>query len=532
MDPTVRPGFRHVPTALWTILALSGLFLAARTLFGPFRFGVSVNSPINAESFFALTSVVLLMLHSDRSGALAPSGEPGWKTAVPVILGAGIAAWAWTVRFPWVADDYAHIANSLGADGTYLTRLFTVPAEDRFFRPFVFVAYAAQARVFGTSREAWHAFSIALHLANSLLLYGVALRSGLRHWPALAAALLFLLHGSRPEAVTWIAAQFDLWAALFSFLALLAFDRFTRTAQGVWQTASLAALLLALLSKESAYVFPLVALLWLYLQGVRGWAFARRLAPAFVLTATVFAYRWILVGGLGGYLPAAADQPSPFAISLTRTPRALTTRLAATLAFPVNWSHPPAWWLAALMLAAMAALAVLAAARSRRTQLLYGLGLLLLTALPVHQFLFIDASLEKSRVLYLPTAGFALLMAAGWAALRSRAGLWAAAATIVFQTAALEHNLGIWREISALAENTCAAVARAAAASPSLTVSDVPNFIDGVYFLHTGLRPCVEAAAGAPLPHVRFAYERKRSEADGPWNLRWNDERRGFEPGP
>ena len=119
--------------------------------------------------------------------------------------------------------------------------------------------YAIEARAAGYEPVAWHALSVVLHITVSLLVYTLARRRGFAVWTAIAAAMLFLLHGSRPEAVTWIAAQFDLWAAFFVLIALLAFDR-------GWHAASLAPLLLALLSKESAYVYPLLLLLLLRMR--------------------------------------------------------------------------------------------------------------------------------------------------------------------------------------------------------------------------------------------------------------------------
>ncbi len=226
-----------------------------------------------------------------------------------------------------------------------------------------------------------------------------------RRWPALAAALLFLLHGSRPEAVTWIAAQFDLWAAFFFLLALLAFEK-------RWYAASLAPLLLALLSKESAYVYPLVLVLMLWIDGVPLKRWARLAGPSFLLTAAVFLYRWRLLGGIGGYRDIGTGRPYILTFDLLRTLKALTARLAAALDFPINWSHPLEWWLIATLLAAMAAWAALATVKGDRLKLLFGFGFVLLAALPAHEFLLIDANLEKSRVLYLPSVGYALIFAA------------------------------------------------------------------------------------------------------------------------
>jgi hypothetical protein len=116
----------------------------------------------------------------------------------------------------------------------------------------------------------------------------------------------------------------------------------------------------------------------------------------------------------------------------------------------------------------------------------------------------IDANLEKSRVLYLPSVGFVLIFAAVLEAARPRLAVGAACAILAFQVAALEHNLAVWSYVSQLAELTCE---RVAARTGTVSLSDIANTVDGVYFLHTGLRGCIESAAGTARPDLYLAGE-------------------------
>ena len=502
---------------LFAILIGSALILAVRAIAGPFRLGISVTSPMNAEGVFGLAVFLLFLAGArpafHRAGARGP--RP-WHVAA-LLIAAGFAAFAPSLHSPFLADDYDHIPHALHTTPASIAALFTQPAADRFFRPAAFVAYAAEARLAGFSRVAWHSLSIALHIAVSFLVYAFARRRQSRPWTALAAALLFLLHASRPEAVTWIAAQFDLWAAFFFLIALLAFAQ-------RWYAASLAPLLLALLSKESAYVYPLVLLLLLRIDRVPPRLWPRLAGPSFLLTGAVFLYRWHLLGGIGGYRNLGTDRPYILTFDFLRTTKALTARLAAVLDFPVNWSHPLEWWLIAALLGAMAAWIALAATKVDRRQLWFGLGFLFLAALPVHEFLLIDANLEKSRVLYLPSVGYALIFAAALEAARPRLAILAASAILTFNIAALEHNLAVWSSVSQLAWRTCESVA---ALNRPLALSDIANTVDGVYFLHTGLRGCIESAAGKPLAHLYLATDPAPAQPP-PIALDWDDQARRF----
>jgi hypothetical protein len=485
----------YVELALKTVLFLSGVAIAVRAIGGPFHFGVSIASPINAEGVFGIAALLLLVVRAtDRLQTKYPPIDSTWFMAAVGLVAAGFAAYAGSFSFPFLADDYVHIPNALHASPAYLGALFTQAGTDHFFRPVTFVSYAIEARAAGYEPGAWHALSVVLHITVTLLVYTLARRRGFAAWTSIAASMLFLVHGSRPEAVTWIGAQFDLWAALFVLIALLMFDR-------GWRAASLAPLLLALLSKESAYVYPLLLLLLLRSDRVPLNQWPRLAGPSFLVTAAAFLYRWRVIGGIGGYRNSVTNSAVILNPDLTHTVQGFTTRLAAALNFPINWSHAPEWWLIALLLAAMAAWAYLAACAADRRKLWFGLGFLMLAAIPVHQFLLIGANLEKSRVLYLPSVGFALIFAAALDAARPRMAVAAACAILAFQTAALEHNLLIWRRVSALAASTCASVA---AFPREAEVSDIPNEIDGVYFLHVGLRGCIERVDG-PRPGLHLA---------------------------
>ena len=56
-----------VRISLRLALVLSGAVVLARATFGPFRFIVSVHNPIGAESVFALSAVLLLILEIGRA---------------------------------------------------------------------------------------------------------------------------------------------------------------------------------------------------------------------------------------------------------------------------------------------------------------------------------------------------------------------------------------------------------------------------------------------------------------------------------
>ncbi|MBI5630193.1 MAG: hypothetical protein HY921_04840 [Elusimicrobia bacterium] len=93
----------------------------------------------------------------------------------------------------------------------------------------------------------WHGLAAFLVLALAWLLSGRGLL-------AVAAALLFLCHPVHAEAVALVSYRCDSMAFVFAAFALFLYRR-------GWRAASLAAFAAALLSKESAVVFPALVLL-------------------------------------------------------------------------------------------------------------------------------------------------------------------------------------------------------------------------------------------------------------------------------
>jgi protein O-mannosyl-transferase len=110
----------------------------------------------------------------------------------------------------------------------------------------------------------FHAMSLALHVAASLLVLRILRRFTTRPWAAVVGGLLFALHPMQVESVAWIAEQRGLLAAVFSLAALDQFLEWTERDQGQSRLRAsyglaTGALVVAMLAKPSAVVTPLIA---------------------------------------------------------------------------------------------------------------------------------------------------------------------------------------------------------------------------------------------------------------------------------
>jgi hypothetical protein len=361
-----------------------------------------------------------------------------------------------------------------------------------------------ELRWMGISAFPRHVFDLLLHLLNCLLVYSLAGRLGLPVPFNLLAALLFGLHGSRPEVVCWPAARFDSLAALFVLGGLVAFLRWEKTRALPWYLVACCACPLGLLSKESAYVFPLLVTAALGpRQAIRRW---RALAPFYLLTSLIFAYRWHVVGGIGGYLAGKTGIPAVLVFRPLKTLEVLANRIWATLWFPVNWSDGPGVILSLATCCVIVASLWLAMRGSRRQATLLGVAFVLLAALPVQHLLLIGPDLEKSRYLYLPSAGFAVLLGMLAGSLPSRRAAWlVGAALVAFQAAALTHNLAIWARVTRQGFENCNYLAGELRRHEGpASVVGLPHVVDGVYNLSHGFGCCLSVYHGVDPRRLEF----------------------------
>ena len=202
---------------------------------------------------------------------------------VGFLLVAAVTLVYWPVHnYPFVLlDDPGYVtANPLVRDG--LTRDGLAYAFNGVtvgnWQPLTVLSHMLDCQLFGASDQgagAHHLTSLALHVANTLLLF-VALRwmTG-AVWRSGFTAALFGLHPLHVESVAWISERKDVLSTFFFMLVLLAYQQYAR--RPTWLRYGAVFLLLAagLMSKPMLVTTPLVLLLLDY------WPLRRMtLAPA------------------------------------------------------------------------------------------------------------------------------------------------------------------------------------------------------------------------------------------------------------
>ena len=171
-------------------------------------------------------------------------------------------AYAPSLGIPLIADDYPDIAQSFtyGAPAGIGTLLH----DPQFrLRATKFWTMYGLWQIAGFNPPLFRAASLALHIANTWLVFFVALA-----WPrmrpaAFWAAAFFAVHEGHQEAVMWYSAITELLMFLFGMASLWCWRSVPDGAKPAWlkELAGVALFALALLSKETAiFLLPLFVL--------------------------------------------------------------------------------------------------------------------------------------------------------------------------------------------------------------------------------------------------------------------------------
>lgn len=215
--------------------------------------------------------------------------EPGLNhrdsVAAFIVVTATLLAYANSLSGVFQFDDYNVIVD---APGVHSWPAWAQGLGHRL-RPLLNASYALNWSL-DPAPLGFHVFNLLLHLCNCGLVAALVLAFGRRGAPtenwrpaAFATALLFALHPLHTEAVTYISGRSTALMSFFYFAALLAHARRAEDAS----RGSLPVLLLfaaAVLSKESALLFPFALLVWEWTLGTPGRLLWQRLRPMLLLT--------------------------------------------------------------------------------------------------------------------------------------------------------------------------------------------------------------------------------------------------------
>jgi Flp pilus assembly protein TadD len=301
-------------------------------------------------------------------------------------------------------------------------------------RPVRNAALAVQYSLFGEAPQGYRAVNVLLHVLNSVLVFALLTALVGRRWPALYAALLFVVHPVHTESVAYVAGQRDVLFTVLYLSGFFSYVRYRETDRTIFLGLAGLAYLLGLLTKEMAITLPVICLaydVFRLMPGAtsavappagnavrQGWRAAVErskwlylgmgailvfLLLYFVVIANPSQQRRLYGGGLG---PTLLTSARIFVHYLKQMVVPLTLNADSYSAFQITRSlTDPRGWLALLLLGGVW-YGLLRGLRADRWFTFGGLWFFA-TLLPVSQ-LVPHQELVAEHFLYLPSVGFSL----------------------------------------------------------------------------------------------------------------------------
>lgn len=334
-----------------------------------------------------------------------------------ILIGVTIALYTNSLAGQFVWDDRSVISDLPNSPAQLFAGTLKVFGVDYgYYRPLSRFSLWLDRALWNTKPIGYHLTNTILHLACVIALYGLAV-FGFGPGYGFITALVFSTLAVHTENVAFISGRMDILAALFIFLSIVLYAALAEKHRlgGVILAALFAAL--ALLAKESAVVYPLLGLIFVMARYPTGQRLGRILdiALAGVIALAVYLLLRLTLAGYVAHAPPAAG----LLMRLRLVPQTLALYLQLLIA-PVNlnarhdlystgfvWARDLALPLALLVFIS----AVVIAVRRRNYFFLLGYLWFLAAVLPVLNIIPLRGAVVAERFLYLPSAGFALMLA-------------------------------------------------------------------------------------------------------------------------
>lgn len=231
-----------------------------------------------------------------------------WLVAIPLL-----ATYWPAIQGEFLMSDLravVHNPSLVGLEG--LASLWTLSAGSDLppmdqYQPLTYTLWWLERSLWGLDPRPYQYLSIALHAANSVLVWGLLTRIGARG--AFLSAAIFALHPVQVESVAWIYEQKNPLSGLFFFLSLHAYLRFYQSGRRAMYAGALVCFAASMLVKASTVVLPGVLVLYLWFRGdALRWKTLVPTLPFFALAALMalvtISYETLVTGASADLFPA------------------------------------------------------------------------------------------------------------------------------------------------------------------------------------------------------------------------------------
>src|ERR1035437_2471832 len=163
-----------------------------------------------------------------------------------------------------IVANYDTISNINNVKEAFTHDAFMSNAGEEFYRPVQTISFMLDAQAGGKLPWMYHLSNLLIHILTVIALFFFLKKIGIKKEISFLLTLFFSIHPLFTHAVAWIPARGDLLLGLFSLLSFITFLEYFESKKIIYFILHAFSFLLALFSKETAVLLPVVFLSYLY----------------------------------------------------------------------------------------------------------------------------------------------------------------------------------------------------------------------------------------------------------------------------
>ena len=347
---------------------------------------------------------------------------PNWLSIV-LIITIGVTVYANSLNGEFIWDDLAFVQNNdFIKHWPNLPKIFTADATTsmdvggggvryNLYRPLQWLTFMVDYSLWGLNKFGYHLTNVILHVSVALITFWLAGLFFGNRLLSLLTAIFFVIHPVHTEAVAYISGRADPLGLLFMLTSFVFYIKYIEKEKIFFCIISLACYILAILSRESCLILPVLLALYHF-------TFKKKFRPNLYfsfagITVAYITFRLLMVRMLlaGRAIPAGtlADRlPGTFA-AITNYVRLL----AMPFHLHMEYGQPAFSMTAPKVIIGIAILiaSLVYAFRKRKDKLIFfSILWFYITLLPSLNLYPVGAYMAE-HWLYLPSIGFFLILA-------------------------------------------------------------------------------------------------------------------------
>lgn len=163
-----------------------------------------------------------------------------------------------------IRDNYSKIEKLSDIGRQFFEDVGHLGQGGSLYRPMLNVSFILSAQVSGTALWGHYLLNILLHVGACIFLFILLLNLGVSRSISFLFSALFTIHPALTQSIAYISGRNDSLLAFFILPCFIAFLKFLSSSSYKWYLLHLLFFAMALFTKETTIVFPVISLFYVF----------------------------------------------------------------------------------------------------------------------------------------------------------------------------------------------------------------------------------------------------------------------------